>query len=91
MFVSGETGEPSSETTGIIEEIVRGQVIEMVPFYYLLLHMSLRENTPTKPSNLFAANSSSKLQHKPTDVEVGRSQLTISFFLSVTTKQKSLD
>jgi len=30
MFVSGETGEPSSETTGIIEEIVRGQVIEMV-------------------------------------------------------------
>ena len=31
MFVSGETGEPSPETTGIIEEIVRGQVIEMVP------------------------------------------------------------
>jgi len=30
MFVSGETGEPSAETTGIIEEIVRGQVIEMV-------------------------------------------------------------
>jgi hypothetical protein len=30
MFVSGETGEPSPETTGIIEEMVRGQVIEMV-------------------------------------------------------------
>lgn len=30
MFVSGETGEPNAETTGIIEEIVRGQVIEMV-------------------------------------------------------------
>ncbi|TGZ83097.1 TFIID-18kDa-domain-containing protein [Ascodesmis nigricans] len=30
MFVSGETGEPSPETTGIIEEIVRGQVIEML-------------------------------------------------------------
>ncbi|KAL7273939.1 Transcription initiation protein spt3 [Rhizina undulata] len=30
MFVSGETGEPSAETTGIIEEIVRGQVIEML-------------------------------------------------------------
>ncbi|KAF3942272.1 hypothetical protein ABW19_dt0203677 [Dactylella cylindrospora] len=30
MFVSGETGEPSPETTGIIEDIVRGQVIEML-------------------------------------------------------------
>ena len=30
MFVSGETAEPSTETTGMIEEIVRAQVIEMV-------------------------------------------------------------
>ena len=30
MFVSGETGEPSIETTTIIEEIVREQVVEMV-------------------------------------------------------------
>jgi transcription initiation protein SPT3 len=30
MFVSGETGEPTPETTGVIEEMVRGQVIEMV-------------------------------------------------------------
>ncbi len=30
MFVSGETGEPSAETTTIIEEIVREQVVEMV-------------------------------------------------------------
>ena len=30
MFVSGETGEPSAETTGIIEEIVRQQVVEIV-------------------------------------------------------------
>lgn len=30
MFVSGETGEPSAETTGIIEEMVRGQVVEML-------------------------------------------------------------
>jgi hypothetical protein len=30
MYVSGETGEPSSETTGMIEEIVRQQVIEIV-------------------------------------------------------------
>jgi len=30
MYVSGETVEASSETTGMIEEIVRQQVIEMV-------------------------------------------------------------
>ncbi|KAI9737548.1 MAG: Transcription initiation protein spt3 [Cirrosporium novae-zelandiae] len=30
MFVSGETSEPSVETTSIIEEIVRQQVIEML-------------------------------------------------------------
>lgn len=30
MFVSGETAEPSAETTGIIEDIIRQQVIEMV-------------------------------------------------------------
>lgn len=30
MYVSGETGEPSAETTGMIEEIVRQQVIEIV-------------------------------------------------------------
>ena len=30
MFVSGETAEASAETTTLIEEIVRQQVIEMV-------------------------------------------------------------
>ncbi|KAI1770714.1 TFIID-18kDa-domain-containing protein [Hypoxylon cercidicola] len=30
MYVSGETGEPSVETTAMIEEIVRQQVIEML-------------------------------------------------------------
>ena len=30
MYVSGETAEPSVETTGIIEDIVRQQVIELV-------------------------------------------------------------
>jgi hypothetical protein len=30
MFVSGETAEPSTETTGLIEDIVRQQVVEMV-------------------------------------------------------------
>ena len=32
MYVSGETAEASPETTGMIEEIVRQQVIEMVSF-----------------------------------------------------------
>jgi hypothetical protein len=30
MYVSGETAEASHETTGMVEEIVRQQVIEMV-------------------------------------------------------------
>ena len=30
MFVAGETGEPSSETTTLIEQIVHEQVTEMV-------------------------------------------------------------
>lgn len=30
MYVSGETAEPSAETTYLIEEIVREQVVEMV-------------------------------------------------------------
>lgn len=32
MFVAGETGEPSSETTTLIEQIVHEQVFEMVGF-----------------------------------------------------------
>ena len=30
MFVAGETGEPSGETTTLIEQIVHEQVLEMV-------------------------------------------------------------
>jgi hypothetical protein len=37
MFVSGETAEPSTETTGLIEEIVRAQVIDMVRLLQLPL------------------------------------------------------
>lgn len=39
MFVSGETAEPSIETTTLIEEIVRQQVIEIVgtPLFILIL------------------------------------------------------
>jgi len=32
MYVSGETAEPPVETTSIIEDIVRQQVIELVRF-----------------------------------------------------------
>lgn len=35
MFVSGETAEPSTETTTIIEEIVHTQVVEMVCHIHL--------------------------------------------------------
>ena len=35
MYVSGETAEPSHETTGMVEEIVRQQVIEMVCKYLI--------------------------------------------------------
>jgi hypothetical protein len=37
MYVSGETAEASAETTGMIEEIVRQQVIEMVSLPTLVL------------------------------------------------------
>ena len=40
MFVSGETAEASAETTSMIEEIVRQQVIEMV----LLAALSIMPN-----------------------------------------------
>lgn len=30
MFVAGETGEPTSETTTLVEQIVHEQVVEMV-------------------------------------------------------------
>lgn len=36
MYVSGETAEPSHETTGMVEEIVRQQVIEMVCRIYFI-------------------------------------------------------
>lgn len=44
MYVSGETTEPSVETTGIIEDIVRQQVIELV-------RMPLRKSPTSSPAN----------------------------------------
>ena len=49
MFVSGETAEPSTETTGMIEEIVRAQVIEMVSLTYLHSVSMLPWHTPSLP------------------------------------------
>ena len=42
MFVAGETGEPSSETTTLIEQIVHEQVIEMVSFSIFLVLARLK-------------------------------------------------
>ena len=44
MFISGETAEPSAETTWVIEEVVREQVVEMVgcrPDQSILLNISV--------------------------------------------------
>ena len=43
MFVSGETAEPSAETTGMIEELVRQQVIEMVSLSILVFSKTLHD------------------------------------------------
>ena len=45
MFVSGETAEPSPETTTLIEEITRQQVIEIVsssPSAWKLLSLMIK-------------------------------------------------
>lgn len=51
MFVSGETAEPSVETTTLIEDIVRQQVVEIVcPFLFYVANYanscSLHEAPP---------------------------------------------
>jgi hypothetical protein len=51
MYVSGETAEASAETTGMIEEIVRQQVIEMVSILYLPSNILL-----TRPSFVSVLN-----------------------------------
>jgi Transcription initiation factor IID, 18kD subunit len=51
MYVSGETAEASSETTGMIEEIVRQQVIEMVRHSVLSL-LNRFGQVPDLDSNL---------------------------------------
>lgn len=41
MFVAGETGEPSSETTTLIEQIVHEQVFELVSVSFINLSLML--------------------------------------------------
>ena len=41
MFVSGEEAEPSVQTTTIIEEIVREQVVELVSLSFISLCHSI--------------------------------------------------
>lgn len=47
MFVSGETAEPSVETTTLIEEIVRQQVVEIVRYLRRFLQPVNDANIPT--------------------------------------------
>ncbi len=49
MYVSGETAEASAETTGMIEEIVRQQVIEMVCNAQFLLPASTFHGSQSRP------------------------------------------
>jgi len=49
MYVSGETVEPSTATTGMVEEIVRQQVIEMVSH---IMNYSSASKCETLASNL---------------------------------------
>jgi transcription initiation protein SPT3 len=44
MFVSGETAEPSIESTTLIEDITRQQVIEIVSLSLSLSHLMRRSS-----------------------------------------------
>lgn len=67
MYVSGETAEASPETTGMIEEIVRQQVIEMVRQV---------KPSPLLQIPLLTPLSSDNAQSKPLAAEAALSQPT---------------
>jgi len=77
MFVSGETAEASIETTYLIEEIVREQVIEMVG------------SLSTCPECSTEGSSLRRLPRWPTGEGPSQSRSSISYFRSDTTQQKS--
>ena len=49
MFVAGEVAEPLPETTGLIEDIVRDQVIEMVLRCLVSSYCRLSKQQPKRP------------------------------------------
>jgi hypothetical protein len=60
MYVSGETGEPSTETTGMIEEIVRQQVVEIVStLFHLFIEHFQAKLTLVTATELHRAGSTS--------------------------------
>lgn len=65
MFVSGETAEPSIETTTLIEDITRQQVIEIVS---LLFYSSLIETNPLAsfPAALSSPPAAAPALYQPT-------------------------
>lgn len=79
MYVSGETAEPPVETTSIIEDIVRQQVIELVR---LPLH-PLSSPLNTNPHSCETAPNSLRV------AVLNPSASTISSSKSAMTKQKS--
>ena len=73
MFVVGEVCDPIQETTQLIEDIVRSQVIEIVwLFFFLLLTIHILEEKiiTAKDSryNNYKNNRLFKQQHKQHDV-----------------------
>jgi hypothetical protein len=79
MFVSGETAEPSPETTWMIEEIVREQVMEMV---------SQEPLSQSCFTPLTCQHSSHERLSSPTAAAPNPSQSVISSSRSATTEPK---
>jgi transcription initiation protein SPT3 len=42
MFVFGEVQDPNSETVNLVEDIVRGQIIELVCLWYATIVWAIR-------------------------------------------------
>jgi Transcription initiation factor IID, 18kD subunit len=75
MFVSGETAEASPETTGMIEEIVRAQVIEMVSLFHSVSVAALPlMKTPSESTPSASALATSKFSHGPSQAYLAAAQ-----------------
>ena len=78
MFVFGEIQDPNHETVNLVEDIVRGQLIELVR--ELSCHPPIRSRLPFR---------SSRPAHSPTVEAPDTSQPRTSFSSSDTTEVKS--